>query len=65
MLGYLGSYSDTLYIYLAAVGILHSRKLTWKPNEGPKKTTVLPNGAYMGFHVSLGEWSPCGITLNP
>ena len=39
---------------------LHSRKLTWKPNKGPIKTTVLLKGDYMGFHVSLGEcksWS--------
>ena len=36
-------------------GILHSRKLTWKPKKGPKKTTVLLKGDYMGFHVSLGE----------
>ena len=34
---------------------LHSRKLTWKPKKGPKKTTVLLKGGYMGFHVSLGE----------
>ena len=39
---------------------VHSRKLTWKPKKGPIKTTVLLNGDYMGFHVSLGEcrvWS--------
>ena len=35
--------------------LLHSRKLTWKPKKGPLKTTVLLNGGYMGFHVSLGE----------
>ena len=34
---------------------LHSRKLTWKPQKGPIKTTALLKGYYMGFHVSLGE----------
>ena len=34
---------------------LHSRKLTWKPKRSPIKITVLLKGAYMGFHVSLGE----------
>ena len=38
---------------------IHSQKLTWKPKKGPIKTTVPLKGAYMGFHVSLGEcrWS--------
>ena len=36
---------------------LHSRKLTWKPEKGPIKTTVPLKGGYMGFHVSLGECS--------
>ena len=35
-------------------GLLPSRKLTWKPQKGPIKTTVLLKGGYMGFHVSLG-----------
>ena len=26
-----------------------------KTQKGPKKTTVLLKGGYMGFHVSLGE----------
>ena len=30
-------------------------QLTWKPQKGPIKTTVLLKGGYMGFHVSLGE----------
>ena len=34
---------------------LPSRKLTWKPQKGPIKTTVLLKGGYMSFHVSLGE----------
>ena len=34
---------------------LHSRKLAWKPQKGPIKTTVLLKGYSMGFHVSLGE----------
>ena len=34
---------------------LHSWELTWKPNRGPIKTTVLSKGGYMGFHVSFGE----------
>ena len=38
-----------------AQGLLHSRKLTWKPKKGPIKTTVLLKGDYMGFHVSLEE----------
>ena len=42
------------------VGLLHSRKLTWKPKKGPIKTTVLLKGDYLGFHVSLGE---CSISL--
>ena len=37
------------------VWVLHSRKLTWKPKKGPRKTTVLLKGGYMGFHASLGE----------
>ena len=36
-------------------GNLHSRKLTWKPKKGRRKTTVLLKGYYMGFHISLGE----------
>ena len=40
-----------------AVENVHSRKLTWKPQKGPIKTTVLLKGDYMGFHVSLGECS--------
>ena len=38
-----------------ALPTLHSRKLTWKPNKSPRKTTVLLKGDSMGFHVSLGE----------
>ena len=34
-----------------------SRKLTWKPKKGPIKTTVPLKGSYMGFHVSLGEYT--------
>ena len=34
---------------------IHSRKLTWKLKKGTIETTVLLKGAYMGFHVSLGE----------
>ena len=42
---------------------LHSRKLTWKPKKGPKTTTVLLKGDYMGFHVSsLGE---CKLLVIP
>ena len=40
---------------------LHSRKLTWKPQKGPIKTTFLLKGDYMGFHVSLGECSGLGV----
>ena len=42
---------------------LHSRKLTWKPKKGPIKTTFLLKGAYMGFHVSLGECRVWGLGL--
>ena len=35
-------------------GVLPSWKLTWKPQEGPIRTTVPFKGGYMGFHVSLG-----------
>ena len=37
----------------------NSRKLIWKPKKGPTETTVLLKGGYMGFHVNLGECSPC------
>ena len=40
---------------------IHARKLTWKPKKGPMKTTVLLNGDYMGFHVSLGECRALGL----
>ena len=40
------------------ISYIHSRKLTWKPQKGPIKTTVLLKGGYMGFHVSLGEYNP-------
>ena len=43
---------------------IHSRKLTWKPQKGPIKTTVLIKGGYMGFHVSLGECIPLGPSTN-
>ena len=39
------------------IHVVHSQKLTWKPKKGPIKTTVLLQGDYMGFHVSLGECS--------
>ena len=45
--------------YKGLIQDLPSRKLTWKPKKGPKKTTVLLNGGYMGFHVSLGECTVC------
>ena len=51
-LGFCGDgFLDNLYDWAS----LHSQKLTWKPQKGPIKTTVLLQGDYMGVHVSLGE----------
>ena len=49
------SYTRLLLVRLRSLhGLIHSRKLTWKPKKGPMKTTVLLKGYYMGFHVSFG-----------
>ena len=38
---------------------LYSRKLTWKPKKGPRKTTVLLKGYYMGFMLVWGSVYRC------
>ena len=43
---------------------LPSRKLRWKPKKAPIKTIVLLKGGYMGFHVSLGEFTYWGLVGN-
>ena len=56
--GGLGTHKSHKGFVVRASGLnkyLHSRKLTWKPKKGPVKTTVLLQGDYRGFHVSLGE----------
>ena len=47
--------------FVLTSGLQHSRKLTWKPKKSPLKTTVLLQGDYMGFHVSLGECRPLAV----